>query len=249
MKTKIAIVDDEKHACETLKWQLEQLDFDYSLIGFFQDSTQAVAALKKDVPDLIFLDIEMPGLNGFQFLEKLNNPDIKVVFTTAYDRFAVDAFRVNAIDYLIKPVDINDLEAAIRRAVAQHEPKNPDVLKKLFAQIQRVKTGKVKIGLPSVHGIDFIDCNDIIYCQSESNYTRIYLEGGRKILASKTLKEIGQMLPDNIFFRLHNSYIANLDKVTSYSHDDGGTVILLDVHKIKVSRTKKKELLEFLNEF
>lgn len=249
MKTKIAIVDDEKHACETLLWQLEQLDFDYYLIGLFQDSKKAVAALKKDIPDLIFLDIEMPGLNGFQFLEKLNNPDVKIVFTTAYDRFAVDAFRINAIDYLIKPVDINELETAIQRAVKNNEQKSPEDLKKLFDQMQRVKSGRVKIGLPSVHGIDFIDCNDIIYCQSESNYTRIYLEGSRKILASKTLKEIGQMLPDNLFFRLHNSYIANLDKVTSFSHDDGGTIILSDIHKIKVSRTKKKELLELLNEF
>lgn len=249
MKTKIAIVDDEKHACETLKWQLEQLDFDYSLIGLFQDSTKAVSALKKDIPDLLFLDIEMPGLNGFQFLEELNNPDVKVVFTTAYDKFAVDAFRVNAVDYLIKPVDTDELETAIKRAVVNSKQKSPEILKKLFAQIQRVKTGRVKIGLPSVHGIDFIDCNEIIYCHSESNYTRIYLDGNRKILASKTLKEIGQMLPDNIFFRLHNSYIANLDKVTSYSNDDGGTLILLDTHKIKVSRTKKKELLALLSEF
>ncbi len=249
MKTKIAIVDDEKHACETLKWQLEQLDINYSLIGLFQDSSKAVLALKKEVPDLLFLDIEMPGLNGFQFLEKLNIPDIKVVFTTAYDKFAVDAFRINAIDYLIKPVDILELEGAIKRALINNEQKSSEVIKKLFAQLQRAKTGRVKIGLPSVHGIDFIDCHDIIYCHSESNYTRIYLEGDKKILASKTLKEIGQMLPDNIFFRLHNSYIANLDKVTSYSHDEGGTVILMDIYKIKVSRSKKKELLELLNEY
>lgn len=249
MKTKVAIVDDEGHACETLKWQLEQLEFDYSLIGLFQDSKKAVTVLKKDIPDLIFLDIEMPGLNGFQFLEKLNLPEIKIVFTTAYDRFAVDAFRINAVDYLIKPVDINELKTAINRVLIDRDPRNPEILKKLFAQIQRVKSGRMKIGLPSVHGIDFIDCNEIIYCQSESNYTRIYLEDNRKILASKTLKEIGQMLPDNIFFRLHNSFIANLDKVTSFSNEDGGTVVLSDIHKIKVSRTKKKELLDLLKEF
>ena len=249
MKTKIAIIDDEKHACETLKWQLEQLDFDYTLIGSFQDSVKAVDALKKNVPDLIFLDIEMPGLNGFQFLEKLNNPDVKIVFTTAYDKFAVDAFRVNAIDYLIKPVDTAELRTSIQRATKQTRNNNSEEIKKIFNQIQRDKTGRIKIGLPSVHGIDFINCNDIIFCQSESNYTRIYLEKDRKILASKTLKEIGQMLPESLFFRMHNSYIANLDKVTSYSHEDGGTIILSNGDKLKVSRTRKKELLNLLSEF
>lgn len=249
MKTKVAIIDDEKHACETLKWQLEQLDFNFELIGLFQDPIRSIAVLQKKVPDLIFLDVEMPGLNGFQFLEKLNIPYVKVVFTTAYDKFAVDAFRVNAIDYLIKPVDIADLKTSINRVLEKNDQKSPEALKKLFTRIQKVQVGRMKIGLPSVHGIDFIDCNDIIYCKSESNYTRIYLENDRKILASKTLKEIDQMLPESIFFRLHNSYIANLDKVTSYSHEDGGTIILSNMHKIKVSRNKKKELLNLLNEF
>lgn len=246
---KIAIIDDEKHACETLKWQLEELDRGFSSIRIFQEPIEAVNKLKKDLPDLIFLDIEMPGLNGFQFLEALNQPDIHVIFTTAYDKFAVDAFRVNAVDYLIKPVDIEALKGALDRIPAEKTDTDADLLKRLFEQISRARTGKVKIGLPSIHGIDFIDCDDIIYCQSESNYTRIYLESDRKILASKTLKDIGAMLPEILFYRVHNSYIVNLEKISSYTHDEGGTIVLNNTFKIRVSRNKKKELLELLEHF
>lgn len=246
MGFKIAIVDDEKHACETLKWQLDKLGFEYESCLIFQSSIEAVDHLKDNPPDLIFLDIEMPGLNGFQFIEKLDLPNVEVVFTTAYGKFAVDAFRVNAIDYLIKPIDIADLEEALDRVVARKKGVDAQKVKDAFAQMERSKPGKIKIGLPSVHGIEFMDADDIIYCQSERNYTRIYLEDGTKKLASKTLKEIGRQLPESIFCRIHHSCIANLDKVTGYTHHDGGTLILNGVHELKISRSKKKELLDRL---
>ena len=249
MSLKIAILDDEKHACETLQWQLEQIDFSYELIGMFQKPKEAVQALTRNKPDLIFLDIEMPGLNGFQFLEQLNMPDVNVVFTTAYDQFALNAFRVNAVDYLMKPVDITELEASIQRAINKKDHYQPELLEKLFAELNRSKSCRIKIGLASVHGIDFVNCHEIVYCQSESNYTRIYLDSGRKILATKTLKDIETQLPENIFFRVHNSFIANLSKVVSYVHNNGGTLILENDIEIKVSRTKKKELLERLELF
>lgn len=249
MSLKIAILDDEKHACETLQWQLEQIEIEYDIIGVFQNPKEAVQALKMNKPDLIFLDIEMPGLNGFQFLEQLNMPDVNIVFTTAYDQFALNAFRVNAVDYLMKPVDITELEASIQRAINNNDHYQPELLEKLFNQLNRSKSCKEKIGFASVHGIDFVNCQDIIYCHSESNYTRIYLESGRKILATKTLKDIESQLPESIFFRVHNSYIANLSKVISYVHNNGGALILENDIEIKVSRTRKKELLERLASF
>lgn len=249
MSLKIAILDDEKHACETLEWQLKQIDVDYILIGSFQKPKEALIALNKTKVDLIFLDIEMPGLNGFQFLEKLNKPEINIIFTTAYDKFALNAFRVNAIDYLIKPVDINELKDAVMRTINTFDRYKPELIGKLFTELNRSKSCKIKIGFPSVHGIDFVNCQDIVYCHSESNYSRIYLDSGHKILATKTLKEIEKLLPENLFFRVHNSYIANLSKVVSYLHNDGGTLILENDIKIKVSRTKKKTLLEKLETF
>lgn len=249
MSLKIAILDDEKHACETLKWQLDQIELDIQLIGVFQKPLVAIEELKKNKPDLIFLDIEMPGLNGFQFLEQLNLPDVNVVFTTAYDKFALNAFRVNAIDFLLKPVDISDLKVALDRAIAKKSTYQPELMGKLFSEITRSHSSKAKIGLPSVHGIDFVNCSEIIYCHSESNYSRIYLDSGQKILASKTLKDIEEMLPQDLFFRVHNSYIVNLSKVHRYLHNNGGSLLLENEAEIKVSRSKKKELLERLESF
>ncbi len=249
MTLKIAILDDEKHACETLKWQLKQIEADIELIGVFQKPLVAIEALKKNKPDLIFLDIEMPGLNGFQFLEQLDLPEVNVVFTTAYDKFALNAFRVNAIDFLLKPVDISDLKVALERATTNKSTNQPELIGKLFKELSRSHSSNAKIGLPSVHGIDFVNCSEIIYCHSESNYSRIYLDSGQKLLASKTLKDIEEMLPDDLFFRVHNSYIANLSKVVRYLHNNGGSLLLENDAEIKVSRSKKKELLERLESF
>ena len=249
MNLKIAILDDEKHACETLEWQLNQINIELEITGIFQKPKEAIVQLKKDVPDLIFLDIEMPGLNGFQFLKELDMPDVNIVFTTAYDKFALNAFRINAVDYLLKPVDITELEAALKKAINNKYLYQPEFIGQIFNELHRAKSCAVKIGIPSVHGIDFVNCQDIIYCHSESNYSRIYLESGRKILASKTLKNIEEMLPDDLFFRVHNSYIANLSKVISYLHDNGGSLVLENDIQIKVSRNKKKELFERLESF
>lgn len=249
MSLKIAIIDDEKHACETLLWQLNQTDFEMEIIGLFQNPHEALIELKSNIPDLIFLDIEMPGLNGFQFIEELDLPNVNIVFTTAYDQFALDAFRINAVDFLIKPVDITELEQALKRVIENKEKYNPEHIRRIFSEFTKSKLGNIKIGLTSVHGIDFVNCKDIIYCQSESNYCRVFLESGRKILASKTLKDIEALLPENLFFRVHHSYIANLSKVVSYLHKDGGTLILDNDVKLKVARTRKKELLERLEAF
>ncbi len=246
MKLKIAIVDDEKHACETLKWQLDKLSFHYESCRIFQDSIEAVDVLKNDMPDLLFLDIEMPGLNGFQFIKKLGHKDINVVFTTAYSKFAVDAFRVNAIDYLIKPIDTAELKDALDRVTVKNKGADYEKIREVFSKIETDKSNKTKIAMPSVRGIDFMDYEDIIYCQGERNYTRIYLEDGSKKLASKTLKDIGHQLPEPPFYRIHHSCIANLKKVTGYSHSDGGMLILNGTHELKISRSKKKELLERL---
>lgn len=246
MSLKIAIIDDEKHACETLVWQLNSIAIAHEIVGVYQKPAEAIRALSGNAPDVVLLDIEMPGLNGFQFLSKLNLPDVQVIFTTAYDEFALKAFRVNAVDYLIKPVDSAELEAALRKVEKQRTAYNPQMLKEIFTRFDMSKAGIARIGLPSVHGIDFVNCSDILYCQSDSNYCRIYLASGRKILISKTLKEVETMLPEVLFLRIHNSYIANLSRVISFINEGDGVLVLENDVKLKVSRTRKKEILERL---
>lgn len=242
----IAIVDDEVHAGETLKYLLDKMEFEYESCRIFHDSAAAVEELKINNPDLIFLDIEMPELNGFQFLEKLNLPDIKVIFTTAYSKFAVKAFRVNAIDYLIKPIEIDELKESLKKI----EIRQADFakIKDVFKEIEIEKNQRSKIALPSAKGIDFLEFDQIVFCQSDRNYTEIVLQNGNKKMVSKTLKEIEEQLPASIFFRVHNSYIANLQKVTGYIHSDGGMLILNNNYEIKISRNRKKELLDRLND-
>ncbi len=243
---KIAIVDDEKHAGETLQWQIDRLGASSEPVRVFTEVTKALEEIPRFDPDVIFLDIEMPGLNGFQFLEKLNSPSIKVVFTTAYDRFAIKAFKVNAVDYLLKPIEDDALKEAIARLKSMSERNTPKLIRDAFNDIEKEKNRSCKIALPSAYGLDFVKCEEIIYCQSESNYTRISLTGGRKILVSKTLKEIGSMLPESNFLRTHNSYIVNTDRIEKFIKANGGMLQMENKDEVKISRNKKSEILDRL---
>lgn len=246
MALRIAIVDDEKHASETLEWQLRKAATPTVIVGVYNDPRAAIEALPALKPDLVFLDIEMPSLNGFQFLEKLGMPNLQVVFTTAYDKFAVKAFRVSAVDYLLKPVDNAELDAALRKASNEKAQIDMGKLKSIFDDFNHTQRHPGKLALPSVHGIDFIQPERIIFCQSDSNYTRIYLEGNQKLLVSKTLKEIEHMLPTSQFFRIHNSYLANLERVSKFLRSGGGTLVMEDGAELRVSRQRKDELMERL---
>ncbi|HKL02410.1 MAG TPA: LytTR family DNA-binding domain-containing protein [Cryomorphaceae bacterium] len=243
---KIAILDDEKHAAETLQWQLDRHEASSEPIKVYTEVYKALGEIKASPPDVIFLDIEMPGLNGFQFLEELQKPEVKVVFTTAYDRFAIRAFKVNAIDYLLKPIEDEAVVAALERLKSRTNSNTPELIREAFATIEKEKNKNCKIALPSAQGLDFIKCEEIIYCQSESNYTRISLTGGRKILVSKTLKEIGNMLPDSNFLRTHNSYIVNTDRIEKFIKANGGMLQMENKDEVKISRNRKSEILDRL---
>lgn len=246
MALKVAILDDEKHAGETLSWQLRKSGVPVEIVGVYTDPRIALQELPGKTCDLIFLDIEMPLLNGFQFLEKLNSKTLQVIFTTAYDKFAVKAFRVNAVDYLLKPIDSAELEAALKKALHEKSQLDMGKLRSIFDGFATSQQQSTKLALPSVHGIDFIETKDIIYCQSESNYTRLYLEDNKKLLISKTLKEIEQMLPPTLFFRVHNSYVANVSKIKRFLRAGSGTLIMVNDAELKISRQRKDLLLQRL---
>lgn len=244
---KISILDDEKHAGQTLKIQLIRLGRSESDISVFSSVYEALRTMPSLRPDVLFLDIEMPGLNGFQFLEELKMNNLKVIFTTAYDQFALKAFRVNALDYLLKPIEDEALAESLQR-VSESAPSGLENVQAAFESIAYENTKNEKLALPSVHGMDFIRKEGIILCRSESNYTRIFMENNQKILVAKTLKEIESLLKGGPFYRVHHSFLINLNRIDRYIKSNGGSLLMENQMEVKISRQRKDEVLKRLME-
>ena len=246
------IIDDERHCCETLRYLLEKHPQRVQVEAVFQRPEKALEHLRQKPYDLLFLDIEMPGMNGFQLLEALGTQPCQVIFTTAYDRFAVKAFKVNAIDYLLKPVQEDELLAALEKVEAHNNassdalPALEERMRQLMRDLQVPSRATARIAFSTIHGLDLVDADDIICCHSESNYTRVHLTGDKRILVSKTLREVEQQLPTDRFLRVHHSYVAHLDHVQKYLRGDGGTLVMDNGLEVKVSRNRKEAVLERL---
>jgi two-component system LytT family response regulator len=238
MKLRAIIVDDEKHSLETTSILIQKFCQDVEIIAEIQDPEEAVSIINEEDPDLLLLDISMPKLNGFDLLNVLTYKDAKVIFTTAYDDYALEGFKQGAVHYLVKPIEPEELVESIQR------------VKKLHHE-QRSGNGqphgmKPKIPVSSLNGVELIEVEHIIRCESDGNYTTIVLPQ-RKVTVSKTLKEIERQLVDfPYFFRLHNSHLVNLNHITKYIRGEGGSVILSNQEEIGVSRSKKMELLDIL---
>ena len=246
-KIRAIIIDDERHCIETLHWQLEQYCPEVELVGECNSAEAGLQNIKEKKPDLIFLDIEMPRMNGFDMLESMEKIDFDIIFTTAYDQFAVKAFKVSAVDYLLKPIDKEELKHAIQKVTARkREPVNYDRLNLLFEQLNHSLVQK-KIAVPTMEGLEFIETDNIIHCKSESNYTNIFLLSGKSILISKTLKEVEEMLSGSNFYRIHHSHIINLNHIKKYVRGDGGYVVLINDEVINVSRSRKEGLLKLFS--
>lgn len=243
---KAVLVDDEKHCLRILSAMLDKYCKDVEVTGSYQNAGNALTALQNEPPDIVFLDIEMPKMTGFDLLRSLPEIQFDVIFTTAYDQYAIDAFKVSAIDYLLKPIDEQELIAAIDR-IRQKKQSSRDHLEFLLDIVHNKMGGQSsKIAIPSTYGLDFIEIDTIVYCQSEGNYTHIILAGNKKKLVTRTLKDIQDMLPEHKFYRVHNSYLVNMDFVDQYIRTDGGYLVMNNGDKVRVSRTKKEHLLKKL---
>ena len=244
---KAVIIDDELHSVETLRWKLENYCPEVEIVASFTDPVKGLEHLKSDPPQLLFLDIEMPMLNGFDVLEELNGQTpFEVIFTTAYDDFGIQAIKFSALDYLLKPIQNQELKKAVEKSM--HKTKEQGVssqqLEVLFNNIKEEEKGKPgRIALSTKESIEFVEPNEIIVCISDSNYTMVHMAGGRKKLISRTLKEFEELLSSFGFFRVHHSHLVNLAQVREYVRTDGGYLIMKNKMNIPVSRSKREELL------
>lgn len=240
---KAVIVDDEEKAIQSLGWELSQFSNEIVVIASFVDPYAALDYLQENTPDCLFLDIEMPAMDGFQFIQKLQNKELAIIITTAYNQYAIKALKNEAIDYLLKPIDADDLQDTLAK-IRRHCTKNltADRLEKLLTEKHSLSK---KITVNTDGKLLFLDNEDILYAESDGNYSTLYLTDGRKIVLTKKLKEIDELLPPETFFRIHNSYIINLEKVKEYLKTDG-YVVLISNHKIPVSRKKKSEFLDLI---
>ncbi|TCC88676.1 response regulator transcription factor [Pedobacter frigiditerrae] len=237
---KAIILDDETRGSNLLNHKLANFADVLEVSAIFNDPIKALAAVEEIKPNVIFLDVEMPGLNGFQFLEKLGSFNFEVIFTTAYDHYTLDALRLSALDYLLKPVDEDELERAIHRLSKRITEKSN------FNQEKTKKTPPNRMALTTAEGIYLVDRNNIARVEAMSNYSVFILSDSKKIVVSKTLKEYENVLDDEHFMRINRSVIVNLDYVVKYRKGDGGTLEFADGTEIEVSSLKKDELLKRL---
>jgi two-component system LytT family response regulator len=244
------IIDDEKDSIDTLKWKLENYCSEVTVVASFDSPAEGVSYLKKDPPDLLFLDIEMPMLTGFDVLEEIGRDiSFDIIFTTAYDNFGIQAVKFSALDYLLKPVQNKELKDAIEKHLKKTQHKIPaEQIDALLTNVQAEKKGKRgRVALASKESIEFVDPQDIVVCEANSNYTNVYLVEGRKRVISKTLKEFEDLLTPFDFFRPHNSHLVNLSRVREFIRGDGGYLVMENKMKIPVSKNRRERLLDLLS--
>ena len=248
-KIKAILIDDESSSLRSLTYELSTYCSNVDVMETFQDPIKALPAVRDLKPDVIFLDIEMPKMNGFEFLQSFDVLNFDVVFVTAYDEFAIKAFEFNAVDYLLKPV----LKSKLIQCVQKLSEKKEREFKKehLNALLQNVDLGRTSergvlesIAIPTQEGFELIPIQDITFLSAESNYTWMHLVDGKKMLISKTLKDVAGMIHRPSFFRTHKSYFVNLNQVKKYVRGRGGFLVMRQGGQIPVSRTQRGALME-----
>jgi two-component system LytT family response regulator len=239
------IIDDEKNNIEALKKMLTAYSSKIELIGTAENAEDAYKIIKQDKPQLIFLDIEMPFGNAFDLLEKLMPVDFEVIFFTAFDQYAIKAFKYGALDYLLKPVNVDDLDQAVHKAISRMAEK--DINKRLDTFLTNMRSDDnmpKKIALPTRTGYSFENIDSITHLEASGTYTFLYLTDGRKEIISKVLKEFELLLPSTVFCRVHHSYIVNINYIKKYHKGRGGYIELHNGTPIEVSLRKKPDFLK-----
>ncbi|HVX48782.1 MAG TPA: LytTR family DNA-binding domain-containing protein [Chitinophagaceae bacterium] len=242
------IIDDEKKCISLLRHLVERHCTDISIVAEAENAVEGIEAIQKHNPGLVFLDIEMPDKTGFELLNSLPDIHFDIIFTTAYNHYAIKAIRFSALDYLLKPVDIDELKNAVARVYRKHLKKErQESIDLLMNNVRAPQTGFSRISLSTQDGLVILHVNEILYCEASGTYTIFYLKNKEKIIVSKTLKEYEELLKDHHFFRAHNSFLVNLNEVKKYIKGDGGSVIMSNGEEVFVSKRRKEEFLAVLN--
>ncbi|SFW59394.1 LytR/AlgR family response regulator transcription factor [Chitinophaga sancti] len=250
---KAIIVDDEQHCIDALQTMLAKKCPEVTVLGGVNSVKAAKELIDEVHPDVVFLDVEMPHQNGFELLKLFDKINFDIIFTTAYEQYALKAIKFNALDYLLKPFSVKELQDAVQKCVSrknvqQAEPGNSP----LDVFLQNMKTlhqTHKKIALPTINGLVFMPVQNIVRCESTGNYTRIFFTDKKNLMVSRPLKEFEELLTDVDFFRVHNSHLINLQQMQSYIQGEGGFALMSDGTQVEVSRRRKADFLKKAMQF
>lgn len=234
---KVLLIDDEFDALDMLEYELLNLQEEVEICAKCADARDAVSLIETHQPDLLFLDIEMPWMNGFDVLDQIQSVDFDVIFVTAYNHYAVKAFRYFALDYILKPYDAEDLSRIFQRLEKKESNQGEDLVQLLHGFKNSMELHKMAI--PTSDGFEYVGYDEIVRCQADSNYSKIFLSDGRSIVVSKPLKYLIEIIEDDAFFRVHQSHYINLNYLAKFIKQDGGLIVLKDKTEIPLSRNFK----------
>ncbi len=240
------IVDDEKHCREVLELLMEKYCPAVKLLASCASGADALQAISINKPDILFLDIEMPEMNGFELLERVEQPGFEIIFTTAYNEYAIKAIKHSALDYLLKPVDKEELIQAVQRAQESKKLKTSSRIDSLLNLLDTKKQNK-RFAVPTLEGLIMVNADEIMFCESDSAYCKLFfIHKDRPLVISKTLKDVEEVLQGNDFCRIHHSYLINMKCVQRYLRGEGGEVIMNNGTHLPVSRSRKQDFLNLL---
>jgi len=241
---KAIIIDDEPHCIKALQNDLKMFCPEVMVLDSCYSAKEGILSIKRNKPDLIFLDVEMPWMNGFEMLEILDKEiKFQIIFTTAYDQFAAKAFRVSAVDYLLKPIDGTDLVDAVSKAKKAIQEKDENGNIQNLLQNVKAPAEQQKIAIASREGYDFVPISEIVYCKGNGAYTDIILVNNKKLLLSKSLGETEDILPAELFERVHHSLVVNIQHINQYKKTTGSSIVMDNGEELNVSKSKKDQLL------
>lgn len=243
---KAILVDDELNSLQNLQLKIQEFCPSLKVVAQTQRPEEAIVLIAQHKPDVVFLDIEMPRMNGFKMLEQISDIDFEIIFITAYNHYAINAIRISAFDYLVKPVAIKDLQQTVDRLGQFTAKKLRERAETLNKNLANPKSQDDQIAIPTTDGLEFIQIRHIIRIESSSNYSRLILENGHQLLVTRQLKDFEELLGDYRFYRIHHSHLVNLNYITRYIRGDGGQVCLKNGDLIDVSRRKKEVFLKLI---
>jgi two-component system LytT family response regulator len=250
---KAIIVDDEQHCIDALQTMLAKKCPEVTVLGGVNSVKAAKELIDEVHPDVVFLDVEMPHQNGFELLKLFDKINFDIIFTTAYEQYALKAIKFNALDYLLKPFSVKELQDAVQKCVNRKNVQQPETgTSPLDVFLQNMKTlhqTHKKIALPTINGLVFMPVQNIVRCESTGNYTRIFFTDKKNLMVSRPLKEFEELLTDVDFFRVHNSHLINLQQMQSYIQGEGGFALMSDGTQVEVSRRRKADFLKKAMQF